>query len=358
MTATPATSSSQPTGTESIAGVQSLSRAHVGDAGRLTYLDEYHDLSGQTYSASSGTIGSVNTNYYRVEAGYDALGRMIRVKDASGTVMRTTFDALGRPTGRWIGTDDTGAADGDPDGSGGANNMLQVAAYEYDGGASNVGDGNLTKATLSPRGGATDRVSELYFDWRGRLVASKSGVQGGSEAMTPDVQRMITYSEYDNLGNAIALETYDGDAQTITRIQEEGGADSDGVPNRPSSSLMRSKLANSFDEQGRVYRSLVYNVDQSTGSPGNLLQSDLWYDRRGNVIKTKEPTGSVSKANYDGPGRVLQVFASDGGGDPAPAAMAEATPRPAPRAIGTRRTTSVATRSRSRPRCCTTRART
>src|SRR5207249_4900818 len=41
-----------------------------------------------------------------------------------------------------------------------------------------VGDGNLTQLTIYPGGSAANRVTQYYFDWRDRLVAAKSGVQG------------------------------------------------------------------------------------------------------------------------------------------------------------------------------------
>jgi YD repeat-containing protein len=44
----------------------------------------------------------------------------------------------------------------------------------------------------------------------------------------------------------------------------------------------------------------------------------LWYDRRGNVVKTREPGGLTGKVKVDGAGRVTKEWLSDGGGDEAP----------------------------------------
>ena len=68
----------------------------------------------------------------------------------------------------WVGTNDTGATDTDPDGSGSPNNMLQVSASEYDGGAAGQ-DGNLTETTAYvDASGTKDRVTSYQYDFRNR----------------------------------------------------------------------------------------------------------------------------------------------------------------------------------------------
>src|SRR5205085_195704 len=104
--------------------------------------------------------------------------------------------------------------------------MTLVAAFQYDGGS--VGDSNLTQVTVRPGGDEPDRVTQNSFDWRGRLVATKAGVQA-TEAT--DVHRPIVYSTYDNLGEVTSVRSYDGDGVTVTT--------SGGVPVAPESSLLR-----------------------------------------------------------------------------------------------------------------------
>jgi hypothetical protein len=99
--------------------------------------------------------------------------------------------------------------------------MTEIATYQYDNGG--VGDGDLTQETLIPGGGAANRVSQYYYDWRDRLVAAKDGVQG-SEAT--DVHRPISYTTYDNLDEVTQVQTYDGDGVTV--------ASSGGVPTEPT----------------------------------------------------------------------------------------------------------------------------
>jgi len=50
--------------------------------------------------------GAAGTNYDSTSYGYDSMGRRWRTKEASGTIRRTVFDALGRTTDNYIGTND------------------------------------------------------------------------------------------------------------------------------------------------------------------------------------------------------------------------------------------------------------
>jgi YD repeat-containing protein len=91
---------------------------------------------------------------------------------------------------------------------------------------------------------------------------------------------------------------------------------SDGVPDRPSSGLLRAKTVTSYDEQGRAYRTQTYGVDPSTGTVSTYaLTGDTWFDHRGNVIESSGPGGLVTKTTTDGAGRTTAVYTTDGGGD-------------------------------------------
>lgn len=69
---------------------------------------------------------------------------------------------------------------------------------------------------------------------------------------------------------------------------------------------------------GRGYRSDAYSVDPSTGSVGAYtLQSNSWFDKRGQVVKSSSPGGLVQKVAYDGVGRTTVNSTTDGGGDTA-----------------------------------------
>src|SRR5262249_26032424 len=85
---------------------------------------------------------------------------------------------------------------------------------------------------------------------------------------------------------------------------------------KPSASLLRARSTASYDDQKRVYQAKVFSVDQSTGSVStNALTRNTWYNHRGQVIKTGLPGGLVGKMQYDGAGRAVKSFTTDGGGD-------------------------------------------
>ncbi len=114
--------------------------------------------------------------------------------------------------------------------------MTEVSANVYDNGG--VGDGNLTENDLLSGGSQPNRVTLNYYDWQDRLVASKSGVvlnEDDSEDLSGETSGSapISYTVYDNLGEAIESDGYDGADVAVTTT--------DGVPNAPSSSLLKAK---------------------------------------------------------------------------------------------------------------------
>ncbi len=195
-------------------------------------------------------------------------------------------------------------------------NMVQLSANVYDGGG--VGDSDLTSHVdypTPPTSGnpnpADQRETDDLYDWRDRPVAAKQGVQSTEDQAT---HRPIFYTERDNLDEVIFSERYDGDGVTLSSL----GA-TNGVPNRPSASLLRSKTGNKYDNQGRVYQSNQFYVDQMSGAvAGSTLDTNSWYDHRGNRIKTSVPGGQVTKTTYDGANRPTITYTTDGGYDALP----------------------------------------
>jgi RHS repeat-associated protein len=305
MSATPHVTNGQPDGSEAISNVQSLSRSYVNAAGQVAYTDDYFNLAGLTY-ATTPNLGTENTNFYRTRYGYDSRGNNDRVQAPTGTITRTVFDGLGRAVSSWVGTNDTPTSgQWSPTNNTGTANMVQVEGFVYDGGG--VGDGNLTQDTLYPGGSAAARVTQSFYDWRDRLVATKDGVQATEDTTT---HRPITYLVLDNLGEVTTTQQYDGDQVSIV------DANGDGVPDAPSASLLRAQQTTAYDEQGRVYQDKTYSVDQTNGTVStNALTTNIWYDHRGNVIKVASPGGLVDKTQYDGAGRPVKEFTTDGGGD-------------------------------------------
>ena len=304
MTAPPTVSSGRPTGTEAISDVQSLSRDYVNSAGQVIYHDDYFNLGGLTYSAST-SLGTEGVNFYRTRYQYDDNGNLTRTVSPQGTITRTVYDDQGRAVSDWVGTDDTPTSSSWSPTNLTGTNMVDVQDYQYDGGS--VGDGNLTQVTEHPGGSAADRVTQTWYDWRDRAVATKQGVE---TTESTSVNRPLVVTTYDNLGEVTETQQYDGDGVTPTI--------SSGVLSLPggTSADLRAQTTSSYDELGRVYRTDTYDVDPSSGSVGsNTLHTDTWYDSRGNVIKTVSPGGLVTKTAYDGEGKPTVTYLTDSGGD-------------------------------------------
>lgn len=221
---TPAHSGGLPTGAESVASIQSLSRTHVNNAGQVVFRDDYYTNPGTAYTYSAATIGSawtptssdyLNGIYYRSSLDYDNRGRLKREVTPAGTITRYEYDLRGLLTRVKVGTNDSTS-----------DNMATVAEYQYDGG-NDGGDGNLTLMTEYPGDGTANRVTQVWYDWRDRPVVVKGGVES-SESAT--VNRPLSFVEYDNLNRVTVSELYDGDNVTIGFTA--------GVPNRPSSSFV------------------------------------------------------------------------------------------------------------------------
>jgi RHS repeat-associated protein len=237
------------------------------DCCKLISTRLYHNIP------ASGS-GSSGTNYDQTDFGYDTLDRQNRVETPGGTITFTVFDARSLPASVYVGTDDTGATDSDPTGGGAAgNNMVIVTANEYDGG-NDGGDGNLTKVTESVNA-STTRVTSFGYDWRDRQTSIDGEIDFYQK----------TY--YDNLDRVTKVERYD----------------------TTSSGNLIGRQETKFDDLSRTYESVNYGVNPSTGSVGNSLTDETWYDAAGNVLK-QAPSGSklFTKSVYDGLNRETKSY--------------------------------------------------
>ncbi|MFL5330238.1 MAG: RHS repeat-associated core domain-containing protein [Gemmataceae bacterium] len=298
--------SGHPKASEAITSMESLTRNHVNVAGQMVRTDAYFEVDDVTYGTSPILNGPSSENrHYSSYTDYDDRGWLKRTETPNGTITRYIHDALGRLTEVWIGTDDT------PTGTGTywpvtttGTDLVKVQSYTYDAGG--MGDSNLTSSSQYPNGTTGVRTTLYAYDWRDRLVATKSGAETGTESTS--VNRPVTYVVYDNLNRRTESRLYDGDGVNIYT-----DSTSDGVPDAPSSSLLRGKSVAYYDNQSRVYRTQIIGVDQY-GESGDLT-TEVWYDRRGFVIKSLSPTGLVQKTTYDGLGRPIARYVTDGGGD-------------------------------------------
>jgi len=304
MSVPPNVTNGRPDGTEPISAVQTLSRSFTSPGGQVIETDQYFSLDGITYSTDP-YLGSAGTSYYARTYEYDDQGRLTGTVLPTGTIQHTVYDGLGRVASTWIGTNDTpgnGDDEWTPENNTAPANMVEVSAMVYDNGG--VGDGNLTQETDFPGGGAAPRVTQNFYDWRDRLVASKQGVQDNENDGT---NRPIHYTTYDNLNETVLEQQYEGDGVSINTV--------DGVPQPPDPSLLRAQTAYAYDDQGRVYQQLVYDIDPSTGAVSSIaLATNNYYDHRSNPIAQSAPGGLWTKEVYDGAGRLAVTYLSDGGG--------------------------------------------
>ena len=136
--------------------------------------------------------------------------------------------------------------------------MIEAASEVYDNGG--AGDGNLTQATEYPGGSAANRVTQDAYDWRDRLVEKSLACKAARTR--PPIARSLT-SSTTTWAKPSTQESFDGDGVQLSTLGSTAG-----VPNAPSSSLLRAKATQSYDDQGRVY--------QSTTSSALILPPARW----------------------------------------------------------------------------------
>src|SRR5579884_254596 len=282
MTATPHLTNGAPDGSEAISNLVSLTRDYVNAAGQVTSEDAYNSLYGLTYS--TGTMGTLNTNYYQTTYSYDNAGRLYLTTTPNGTIYQTTYNSLDEALSDWVGTS--------------SSNLVQIASYLYD------KDGNLTQETDYPGLNAANRVTQYWYDWRDRLVAEKDGVESSEN---DGVNRPILVTTYDNLDEAVETQQYLGD--NVTPMI------SGGVLQALPASDLRAQEMDSYDEQGRLYQTQVYDVNPSTGAvSSSALTTNYYYDHRGDLMAESDPGGLWTKSSYDGAGRDVMDYTTDGAG--------------------------------------------
>ena len=289
MSAVPAVSGAAgsyvPTGTEAIAGLQSLSRSLTDATGQVVEVDDYFNLAGLTYSTVP-YLGTAGTNYYVTTAAYDAGGRQYQTTDANGTITQTLYDGFNNALSRSVGTS--------------ASNLTDVADLTYD------ADNNLITETDHPGGGQADRLTAYAYDFRDRPILETAGA--GTAAA------IVTATAYDNLDEATETRTYAGSGFTVS---------ADGTPTSADAALLRSDVTTAYDERGQVYQTSVFGVNPITGTEtGDSQVTSDYHDLGGDLIAERAATGLWTKTLYDGAGRVTSAYQTDGSGGTAYAAAA------------------------------------
>ena len=224
--------------------------------------------------------GSAGTNYDATTYGYDGMGRRWRTKDPTGTIRRTVFDAIGRQSETWVGTNDhsfSGGEAGTPD------NMVKTNATVYDFGNANA-NSLVTETKAFVEGSTTgQRLTDYLYDIRGRRIVT----------LPPTAP--YTLQKYDNEGRVIATGQY----------SSSSGLDATDDPT--SLDTNRMSLSESlYDEMGRVWKTIRHKIDQADGSDDDTLETKTWYDSEGRVIKVRGE--EYKKTAYDRLGRVTDEY--------------------------------------------------
>lgn len=216
--------------------------------------------------------GIKGTNYNETDYLYDPMKRQVRMQSPGGTITWQVYSPQGDLLQIWIGTNDTGATLSNPGGSGAPNNMVEVTGNVYDSGAAG-GDRNLT-STIQYVDGSTSRTTTYGYDFRNRQTAIDGEV---------DFYQANSYDNQDRL----------------TQVDRR---------NTSSSGNLIARSQTFFDYLGRTYQTVVFAVDPSTGTVGNSLTSNNYYDGVGNLIERQTAGSSAfTKSFYDGVRRsVLQ----------------------------------------------------
>lgn len=236
---------------------------------QMTWSRVYFDIP-----SSNNDPGTNGTNYNQTDFGYDEMNRQNKVSSGGNTITRVIYDVRSQVTETWVGTNDSGATDSNPAGSGAPNNMVKVSTDEYDDGNPG-GNGLLTKYTQHVDDNS-NRVTKYEYDWRNRPI-----IVDGEE-------NLYTTNEYNNQGQ-------------VTIIEQRNGS---------ATATLLGKQESLYDILGRNYRRKAYAVN-SSGTVGNALENNIWYSATGQVIK-QQNAGSESwtKTVYDSLGRVAASYLS------------------------------------------------
>jgi RHS repeat-associated protein len=241
------------------------------------------------FTLPASGAGSAGTNYDPTVYGYDDMGRTRRVKSAAGTITRTTYDAIGRRSGTWIGTNDhlnSTFPDSDRESSG-TDNMVETERLVYDGGT-DKGNSLVTSRKVDADGnwaGSTDQRETTYaYDYRDRVV------------LTVNPQSPHVVNAYDTMNRVVGTATY----------SSSSGLSASSVPTGATNRLGYNETF--YDQKGQVYKTTRHKIDASDGSDDDSIDTLRWYDPTGRLVKVKGD-GQHAKYRYDRVGKQTHVFA-------------------------------------------------
>jgi RHS repeat-associated protein len=224
---------------------------------------------------------------------YDAVGNLLETENPVGTISKSTYDGVGRPT-RQI------------DDLGGINAEMR---YEY------AANGQVERV-VDPKGLATTYA----YDGFGQLVTQTS----------PDTG--ITTFTYDSAGNVLtrtdargvtANYSYDALGRTTAVTFSDPAADIHYVYDQPSSQCAEGeragvgRIASMIDPSGRTdycYSTMGDLVRRVQVVDGQALTLRYTYDAAGRMQSMTYPDGSLVDYSYDALGQVRSVGVTPAGG--------------------------------------------
>ncbi|MBO9521157.1 MAG: Ig-like domain repeat protein [Nocardioidaceae bacterium] len=224
---------------------------------------------------------------------YDADGNVVKVIDANQHTLEAEYDADSRPTKV------TQLAF--TDGLGGAARDIVVARYGYDAGGRRV-------TVTDPQG----RVRRYAYDDADRQVTETLEDYADPDGTTRDV--VLEQRAYDGAGQVVSttsgsglrtvIQNWNAAGRLASTVLDPGGLNRTTTYAYDKVGNVRSQ-AQSQPSDGRtekvdtVYNSVGLPTKRTVVNGTDDLVTTFGYDRRGNLVTTKDPVGNITDYRYD-----------------------------------------------------------
>ncbi len=245
-------------------GLTASGRTAEGIETRFTYDANNNKTKEETYTATGGTVGTVNYEYDILDrvskktavidgsgaadvtvTTYDGNGNVLTMKEGSGATIKFAYDEMNRAKEKRIVMDPNDAS------------RDIVTAYAFDRNGNVVG-------TTAPNGNQASATYDLYD-----RVTRKTDPAGAYSTST-----------YDQAGNVIETDTFS------------------------STGTLLAKSTAAFDQLGHAVRTTSYDLTNQV--PANIVTTQK-YDRNGNPTVATDARGNATTTAYDILGRPVSV---------------------------------------------------
>jgi RHS repeat-associated protein len=267
--------------------------------GRLTYTDRYID------SPSSGA-GTLSTDFYRTVTQYDTLSRkqydiqVIRGSVHGNRVEQVTqyvYDVRDRiiQINKGVSGDLAANSQDMTDSYNVYPTLYPISQAVYDSGG--VGDGYITKTRHFFGTGTSNYTgANVYRTYRGHIRGFEPFYVSGT---TETPIGPYTVQDVDWKGRPTTTARYSADPTWSSVLA------SDGYPAYASSTSTNrlTETSTLYDDLGRVYQLLQYDIVPSSGTGTNYLEENTFYDRNDRVVASAPAYAAGTEMAYDGAGR-------------------------------------------------------